>query len=165
MISKQTFLESVEEEVRILSHLHTKLGAEHFDYRPSSGQRSIRELMWYLGACVLAVTRGAVLGEWEAYYRKSKEHDHFDIAEFPARMQAQLDAMRELFRDIPEADFEKTIEAPWGTVDTLGAMLLNTALKYLTAYRMQLFLHAKAAGLADLSTHQAWIGRDPVPES
>ena len=46
---------------------------------------------------------------------------------------------------------------------TLGEFLVNAVLKALTAYRMQFFLYAKAAGAEELSTADCWIGKSAPP--
>ena len=43
-------------------------------------------------------------------------------------------------------------------VEPLGRALLEMPLKWMTAYRMQLFLYAKAAGAVDLTTADNWRG-------
>jgi hypothetical protein len=43
---------------------------------------------------------------------------------------------------------------------TLGRALVETTLKWLTAYRMQLFLYAKASGNEKIGTANNWAGVD-----
>jgi hypothetical protein len=44
-------------------------------------------------------------------------------------------------------------------------MLLETTVKFLCAYRMQLFLYLKQMGVEGLGTAHAWAGRDPKPQA
>ncbi len=44
-------------------------------------------------------------------------------------------------------------------ITTLGLAILNGPLKWLTAYKLQLFLYAKACG-AEIGTANAWAGMD-----
>jgi hypothetical protein len=48
---------------------------------------------------------------------------------------------------------------------SLGAAIMNSSVKFLAAYRMQLFLYIKQLGRQELSTVQNWGGRDPAPTS
>ena len=45
----------------------------------------------------------------------------------------------------------------------LGAAILNGPAKWLAAYKMQLFLYAKASGAPELKTSNLWRGADPKP--
>ena len=49
---------------------------------------------------------------------------------------------------------------PWGTPTTVSAGLMDMTLKCFVAYRMQLFLQAKAAGNPSLGTVNCWAGMD-----
>ena len=52
---------------------------------------------------------------------------------------------------------------PGGGVLPLGAAILNGPAKWLAAYKMQLFLYAKASGAPELKTSNLWRGTDPKP--
>ena len=46
---------------------------------------------------------------------------------------------------------------------TLKDWLLRTSLKFLTAYRMQLFLYLKQTTHPEMSTSNCWLGQDAPP--
>ena len=161
MISQEKFLASIKEEIRITQHLFSKLGPEHLDYRPAEGMRSIRELLRYLTFCSIGPAHAIVHGDWATVAPRREAVDALPMDDFPDRMARQYEEIRELLAGLGPDDFERQLEMPWGTADTMSAHLLNTSLKFLTAYRMQLFLYAKMAGLSELSTHDCWIGVDP----
>jgi hypothetical protein len=52
---------------------------------------------------------------------------------------------------------------PGGGELPLGAALLNGPFKWLTSYKLQLFLYAKANGAA-IGTVNAWAGMDSKPQ-
>ena len=52
---------------------------------------------------------------------------------------------------------------PGGGMLPLGFAVLEGPLKWLTAYKMQLFLYAKATGATQLKTSNLWRGTDPKP--
>ena len=54
MITMQQLLDSCRHETEVIKHLATKVPADKHDWRPSEGQRSIRELMQYLTAASLS---------------------------------------------------------------------------------------------------------------
>ncbi len=64
---------------------------------------------------------------------------------------------------ITAEDLETETVYPWGEKVKLGRALLEAPLKYLTAYRMQLFLYAKQSG-AEVGTANNWRGVDPKPK-
>ena len=74
------------------------------------------------------------------------------------RQKAELIAF---FKGIPEERFASAEGLlPAGASMPLGAALMNGPLKWLTAYKLQLFLYAKAAGADEISTVNAWAGVD-----
>jgi hypothetical protein len=60
----------------------------------------------------------------------------------------------------------REVALPWGDKMTLGAALVAMPHSFMTAYRMQLFLYLKQAGLTHLTTYEAWAGVDkPAKEA
>ena len=49
---------------------------------------------------------------------------------------------------------------PTGVIQNLGLAVINGPLKWLSAYKLQLFLYAKATGARDIGTSNAWAGID-----
>jgi hypothetical protein len=158
MITKQQLLDSMKEECRIIKHLATKVPEDGLDYRPSPGQRSTLELMKYLtrGAIVPAIH--AVTDSWEHGEEYEKQAEQVTPENFAEEMDRQIGMIENLFAEIDEQEaLEKPTTMPWGTPTTTGAGMMDMALKLLVAYRMQLFLYAKAAG-ADIDSADCWIG-------
>jgi hypothetical protein len=52
---------------------------------------------------------------------------------------------------------------PGGGTRTLGLAILEAPFKWLTAYKLQLFLYAKATGASAIGTANAWAGVDLDP--
>mgnify|MGYP001616103178 FL=1 len=78
---------------------------------------------------------------------------------FPAVMDAQAEGLKKLISGISDKDYEgKIVDLPPIGKGPIGEMLVNTSLKFLTAYRMQLFLYAKMNGAAALDTWDCWRG-------
>ena len=66
-----------------------------------------------------------------------------------------------LLTPLSPTDFlEREAELPWGQKVRLGRALVETALKTLVAYRMQLFLYAKGMGNHALGPSNCWVGVD-----
>jgi hypothetical protein len=164
MISKNDLLGSMLRECDICLHLFGKVPADSFGFRFTSAQRSTLELLRYLSFVGLGATRGLVEGEWVAYQALAAEAETLDAADFPAAVERQKAGLTEVFAGLTDADLAERIgKLPWGVEAPLGRALLELAYGSLVAYRMQLFLQAKAAGNASLSTPNCWAGVD-LPE-
>ena len=85
-----------------------------------------------------------------------------NVDEFCALMDQQQSDVESIINSIPEDDMlHKETSLPNGQTSILGAALVNWPLKFLAAYRMQLFLYLKSGcGLSDLSTYNCWMGID-----
>ena len=165
MITKRDFLESVAHECHVAKHLFRQLPPGALKYRPAKGQRSTLELLRYLSYCAVAMTEYVLSGKDEAYESWHRKSLTLPAKGFPAAMDRQARRMKVLLSRIPEKQFEtRTVKLPWGIEGRLGSVMMNTSLKWLTAYRMQLFLYAKAAGASKLSTADCWLGKSPKPK-
>ena len=81
-------------------------------------------------------------------------------------MAKQKAAIETFFADISEAALE-TQEAPLpgGGSAPLGVAILNGPFKWVAAYKLQLFLYAKACGATGIGTSNAWRGADMPPKA
>ena len=161
MIDKTTLLASARREAKILKHLYARLPEGSGDYRPTPGQRSAAQLLEYLKTCTLLPTRCLLDGTWDDAEEHQTRFREICPAEFGAAIDWQMDQFEELIGDLSQEDLEQRETVfPWGEKAPLGRALLEMPVKFLTAYRMQLFLYAKAAGNDDLWTPDCWVGVD-----
>lgn len=163
MITREQFLTSVTKECNVCKHLHSKLTPESIDYRPSPGQRSTLELLRYLSSIGIASMSALVTGSWDAYRTYHERSTTMTAEEFPSAMDRQAAEIAEMLNGISDEDL-MTGEAkvPTGETLPLGHALMNTVYTWLVAYKMQLFLYAKANG-AEIGTANCWGGRDMQP--
>lgn len=163
MFQKQWVADNMAKDCRTTIHLFQRIPAALHDWRPSPGQRSVEELLRYLSVCAISALRGfrePGAGWRDVYAARSKE---YDLVRFPEAMESQAQQILEYFRDLPDEELAtRTVSMPWGETMFLGEAILGAAYKWLPAYKMQLFLYAKANGIA-LSTPNLWRGVDPVP--
>ena len=74
-------------------------------------------------------------------------------------MTRQKQAIEQFFASTSEATLEtKEAKMPGGGTLPLGAGIINGPLKWLAAYKLQLFLYAKATGPPDRNRER--VGRD-----
>lgn len=148
-------------ECDIAIHLHSKLPEGAADYRPTDGQRNTTELLRYLASCGVGSVLAMRDGTWDGYEEAMDGVADMPIEGFPDAMRRQKERLRELLDGLSDEDLESVESTlPWGQKVTLGRALMETTLKWLTAYRMQLFLYAKAAGNDAVNTANNWAGVD-----
>ncbi len=161
MISKDDLLAAMLRECDICVHLHGKIPPDGLDFRFTPAQRSTLELLRYVSFVGLGATRGLVDGSWDAYQGLAQEAESLATANFPPAVARQKAGLTEVFGGLTDADLaSRTATLPWGESTTLGHALLVLPYASLVAYRMQLFLHAKAAGNPSIGTPNCWAGMD-----
>jgi hypothetical protein len=164
MITKDQLAASMLRECDIVIHLHSKLPEGSLDYRPAEGQRSTLELLRYLAICAAAGIRCMKESNWKLFAEHVERVKEMTADEFPAAMERQKQEIADFFAGTSEETLEtQDAPVPGGAIMPLGAAILNGPLKWLAAYKMQLFLYAKAAGATELKTPNLWRGSDPAP--
>lgn len=164
MISKEQLAQSAARECDIILHLFNKLPPDAYDYRPSAEQRSTLELLRYLAICATAGIQCMVRNDWKLFAGYRDRVKDMPASEFPAAMEQQKQEILAFLAETSEETLS-TQEAPMpgGAMIPLGMAILDGPLKWLTAYKMQLFLYAKTSGVTDLKTSNLWRGTDPKP--
>ena len=161
MLSKNDLLDVMLHECDICIHLYGKLPEGSLDYRPTPQQRSTLELLRYLSFCGIGGTRYMVENNYERFTEAAERANDMPADEFPAAMERQKKEIRDVIENLSDDDFaNKQVKMPPDQTVKLGRALLEAPLSWLTAYRMQLFLYAKAAGNHEIGTANCWAGID-----
>jgi len=163
VLTKEELIASLQNEVRILVHLTTKVDRNQLDYRPTPKQRSTIELLRYLvnmgPLLVKAIKSGTFDVEaWQAATAKANAADFDGVL---AMIRAQEAEYSNLLASWTEADFRGSIEM-FGRSATRAAWLLELVLNGCAAYRTQLFCYLKSCGRDELTTSNLWQGVDPA---
>jgi hypothetical protein len=161
VLTKPELISSLQNEVRILLHLTSKVERARLDYRPSPKQRSALELLKYLSIMGPELVKAAKRGAfdpvvWTAADQVAQGRDYEQTLEAIA---AQNDIYPALLADVSDADLRAEI-VMFGHNSTRGSFLVNHVLCGCAAYRTQLFLYLKACGREDLTTMNLWAGMD-----
>lgn len=164
VLTKFELIASLQNEVRILLHLASKIDRAKLDYRPTPKQRSTIELLRYLSLMGPALVEAIKAGRfdpdaWTAGERASEAQDLDQTLTAIAR---HTDRYASLLADLSDTDLRAEIEM-FGEMATRGALLVNLVLCGCAAYRTQLFLYLKACGREELSTMNLWAGVDAPP--
>lgn len=164
MISKQFLLDGMLHECTVTQHLFSKFRPDGFDYRPSGEQRTTTDLLRYLSVIGIAGTTCIAEQDWKRFGEFTARSAALAPADFVPAMDRQKAELVAFFAGVTEQDLETRQGAlPGGAKLPLGAALMNGPFKWLTAYKLQLFLYAKAAGARDIGTLNAWQGKDKPP--
>ena len=165
MYTREMFIESVQNEARILAHLYTKVKPEMLSYRPTPGQRSLQELLCYLPMLGGPLARTLVSGDWAGWEALEQRISADAKRDFPGTMQKCADDFAAVVRSASESDLmNKDVTTPIGVTPKMGQAFVDWNMKFLTAYRMQFFLYLKSCGRADLGTWNLWGGTDIPPK-
>ena len=161
IITKNELIAALQNEVRILLHLASKIDARSVDYRPTPKQRSTLELLRYLslmgpGLIAAIKTGGFDPAAWTA---ASTEAAGRDLEQTLAVIASHKDAYAALLGDMTDADFRTEIDL-FGNKAPKGVLILNLVLSGCAAYRTQIFLYLKACGREELGTSNLWGGMD-----
>ncbi len=163
VMTKAELIGSLQNEVRILLHLASKVDRSKADYRPTAKQRSTLELLQYMsimGPGLVGAIRGGKF-DVEAWTAAEKAAYARDFDQTIAAIKAQDYAA--LLGNMSDADFRSEIEM-FGQKGSKGSFMVNMILSGYAAYRTQLFCYLKACGREELSTMNLWAGMDaPVP--
>lgn len=164
VLTKAELIGSLQNEVRILLHLTSKIDRSKLDYRPSPKQRSTLELLRYLARMGPALVAAAIAGtfDMDAWTAAAKEADAKSFDQTLDVIRAQPEAYAKLLAPVPESVFREEV-ALFGPPTSKGAFIVNSVLCACAAYRTQLFLYLKACGREELNTMNLWGGIDPPP--
>ncbi|MCK6438743.1 MAG: DinB family protein [Planctomycetes bacterium] len=165
MLTKDDLLNSMIHECNVIKHLAAKVPSGRLDWRPTPGQRSILETLRYLSFCAAGAVHMLIEGNWDWYQKAGAASKTLPFDSIERAMDDQIAELRKLFESIPHKDFvEKQVTLPDGSVVSLGRGILDSAHKWLTGYKMQLFLFEKEAGNDKIGTWNCWRGKDKVEQ-
>jgi hypothetical protein len=164
MITKKQLLDSMWHETNVIKHLAKKIPEDGYGYRPSEGQRSTLELLQYMTRMAAGPATNVLTGSWDHAEQMEAETGTVTPETFPAEMDRQMAILERLLSDVDESEATtKGAKMPWGAPTTVAAALMDMPLKCFVAYRMQLFLYAKASGASGLGPANCWAGVDMPP--
>lgn len=158
---KSILLKSIVKEMMIVKRLATKIPHDQHDFRKKEGMRSTLELLQYLSGCGTGMIRYWYRtdgSDFKTFMGKLREDAVvITVDNFPQAMDAQIELITRLFDSITEEDLNsKEVDYPWGEKAPLGEAILETCLKWLVGYKMQLFLALKLSSAEALATPDLW---------
>lgn len=159
---KQFLLNSLVHEMKVIRRLATKIATNQADYRPKEGIRSINELLQYLSVCGTNTIAYWYRNDPSVDFRtfagtRATKAKEITVQNFVAAMDEEIALVNKLFEKITEEELlTKEVDYPWGDKAKLGEAIINTSIKWLTGYKVQLFLKLKMSSDQELKTPDLW---------
>jgi hypothetical protein len=162
MFNVESLIRFWKTETDICIALFDKIPAGGLEYRPTPGQRSTLELLKYLSKGPRNGVVRVLAGDWNATPPAMEMAKDMPASDFPRQMRLQAEEVERALRAASPEDLARgTMSFPWGETFTKMDALVHYPYRWLTGYRMQLFLYLKAAGASQLATADLW--RAPAP--
>ncbi len=157
MFTTESLIRAWKSETEICIALFAKLPAGGLDYRPTAGQRTTLDLLRYLGWGPRNGVVRVLAGDWAATAPAMEMAKDMPPSDFVPVMRRHADEVaRRLRAADPEDLAGGTMSFPWGETMPKGEALVLYPYRWLTGYRMQLFLYLKGAGVSGISTPELW---------
>jgi hypothetical protein len=164
MLDKNDVRDSVINEMKIVKQLVSKLPEGSEDFRLSEGQRSTIELLRYIALMGPGVVHAGNDSGFGWIGENAPAMETVGLEEMPSHLDGAIAEMKGLFENMSDEDFASKPVSVEGMGEwTMQTWLLNTVCKFVPAYKLMLFHHAKAAGNTDIGTWDAWLDNGEVP--
>jgi hypothetical protein len=161
MITKQAFITKLQNEVRIIKHLAAKANTpELLNFRLSETQRSTAQWLAYVALVGIAWTKDILKDDASWFETFMDDMDNFDNQKFDIVIDNNLSEIVSIIESTPDEKFNEEKTLFWRYTDTRAGHMLTAVYNWHIAYKTQIFLQLKAAGLSDLGTMNLWGGMD-----
>lgn len=130
-------------------------------FKTKEETRSIEELLHYLsyiGTGIIRFWYRTDGSDPKTFFAGLRAESVITTPEqFIAAMDKQIELVTQLFDAMTEADLNtKLVSYPWGETAPLGEALIETTIKWLAAYKLQLFSLIKHSTEQKIGTPDAW---------
>ncbi len=160
MYTKQHLIDSITNEFRIIKHLAEKIPTDTEGYKPTEGQLTTLELLQYLSCVFVNGTHVIYEGTTDAYKTAPLSGTDTKMQNFAQKMDEELVTWKEMMNKFDDAELAKVINIYGMGEMTKGQYLVENLLKWVAAYKTQLFLYIKSSGNTSLGTSNLWGGMD-----
>src|SRR5438552_2387842 len=165
VLTKDELSTKLQDEVRLLLHLVSKVDPADLDYRPTPKQRSLLELLQYLtimGPIHARAIKAEIfdMNSWSNMWRTEEAAAKTrNLAEVKNEIGKHSALFAELLGSCSDAGLRAEFEM-FGSRASRGSWFVSLVLCHYAAYRMQLFLYLKGCGHEELNTMNLWVGMD-----
>src|ERR1041385_3171024 len=164
VLTREELIATLQNEVRILLHLASKVDRSMLDYRPTPKQRSTIDLLRYLTimgpSLIPAIKSGTFDGAAFGASQAAANAMNFD--QVLGAIEKLSTTYAQSLGAFSDADFRCEV-AMFGRKFSRGSHIGNLVVSGHAAYRTQLFLYLKSCGREELTTMNLWAGMDAPP--
>ena len=158
---KEYLLNCIVKELKICRRLASKIPADKMTFRSKEGVRSIQELLHYLsysGTDMLRFWYRTDGSDSKTFFAAIEAESVINSPQdFIAAMDKQIEDVTVFFNKFSEEELHtKIVTYPWKATAPLGEAIVETIIKWLAAYKLQLFSLLKLATDQKLVTADAW---------
>lgn len=161
MYTKENLKASITHEINVIKHLFTKIPEGQMGYKPTEKQRTTLELLKYLSAVTPATIGMVYAADPQVFMDAQKTATETVTAEnFLEKLDGGAQDAMVILDKFTDDDLNTVVNI-FGMGDkSKGVYLIDTIIKWLAAYKMQLFLYIKSSGNTDVGTSNVWGGYD-----
>ena len=131
VLTKEELIASLQNEVRILLHLASKIDRNKLDYRPTPKQRSTKELLQYLvvmGPMLVRAIKAGAFDRTGMDGRRQQKPMPMNFDQILAAIEKQRGIYAELLAGFSDADFRGEIDLFGAGKSSQGSVLVNLVL-------------------------------------
>lgn len=165
MYTKENFLNTITHEFAVIKHLAEKIPPHTEGYKPTENQRTTLELLQYLSVVFGVATKAIVTGDMAVFGTDMPAAANTTSENFYEMMDRQETLMAELVSGLNDEEMAMTMNMFNQGEKSKGVYLIEAVMKWIVAYKMQLFLYIKASGNSNIGTSNLWAGVDMPPQS
>jgi hypothetical protein len=135
------------------------------DYKPTEKQRTTLELLQYISIAVPAAVKLVYTSDMKVFDPFVVRSKTVTAENFIEMLDMGEKEAMEGIDKFTSDDLSQVVNIFQMGEMSKGVYLVETAVKWLSAYKMQLFLYAKASGNSDIGTSNLWGGMDMPAKS
>ena len=158
MFSKEEFVEMIVRDLNILKHVQSKILPGTENYRPTEKQRSMLELIQYLGYAYKAGLDTMMKADGKVFDTYREEGNAITVENFPQKIDEQIEILKSGIGNMTEEELNAPISLFGAPAMPRRFWMMELFLKSIVAYRTQLFLYIKATGNDKIGTSDLWMG-------
>lgn len=161
MYSKAQLLAAIKKELTVLEHLQSKISKELHNHKFTEPQRTIKDLLAYLATSPWKQVELILHGDMSIFADMKEYVENFKVEDFAKTLKHNAEAALAMIEKANDTILNETVSIFNGhATGTRAQLFVEMVYGQLLAYKMQLFLQMKHAGLGDLNSMNLWAGKD-----
>lgn len=164
MYTKENLIASIKNDFRIIKHLVEKITPEMLSYRPTEKQRSTLELLQYTAVAFSLTAQAIYKNNTDVYAVMKEQSEKINLENFNDMLDIEEKEIIDILNQSTDEEMGAVINMYNQGEKTRAVYFVESLLKWIPAYKMQLFLYMKANGIHHIGTSNLWGGVDMPPK-